>query len=660
MKLTLTKTRGNIIFLILMLAATIFGTVAATSFFAPCAIWFIILFILCLPSYEIKGGAALSLDLILPLFGGVFTIYFAHLINIAGHDFFEGEDSLLRYIGHGSTEPYVTLFPMVIFFYFFFRIFAVPRKFSAALMPLIPLLFALVDYYVYSFRGQEFMAADITGTGTAMNVASNYEFDLYKPFAFLILPYIMYICVCLRIKTDKSTSPWYLKTAANLALSTMIATAFVGSFENYYTRHQIFSWGDEGSRFNGFLLNFTMSVRILIPEEPEGYLGASYYDDYICYEEDSGLDDANIIVIMNESYCDPDFFFDDMTSDPDPFWDELTEDPNCISGIALSSVYGGRTPNSEFEMLTGITTGYLPAASIPYSMYVDGDMPSVPNYLRNLGYYTTAMHPYLSSGWNRTSVYPRLGFEKMMFLDDFDYDDSDKLRDYLSDMCAYKNLIAQLEEAPEGQKTFTFLVTMQNHGGYTTEYDNFDVKTYVDDIDDGWEFPVNNYVSLVAESDKALEMLVDYLRDQDEDYVLLVFGDHQPAIDHMGTNMGPGGDVWWVPYLIWTNYDMPDLIRDEDRDLREMTSFNYFAIDLLRAANVKVPAYFEYINDIRRVLPAINAAGYYSAAAGRFMPLETSVTDGDHDALMDYRYLQYNIIFDDGVNALTSEMLPER
>ena len=97
------------------------------------------------------------------------------------------------------------------------------------------------------------------------------------------------------------------------------------------------------------------------------------------------------------------------------------------------------------------------------------------------------MHPYLSSGWNRTSAYPKLGFDDYIFLDDFEYDDSDLIRSYMSDMCAYENLIDHIESAPSGQKTFTFLVTMQNHGGYSESFSNFPITEYVTDLDDGWE-----------------------------------------------------------------------------------------------------------------------------------------------------------------------------
>lgn len=37
-------------------------------------------------------------------------------------------------------------------------------------------------------------------------------------------------------------------------------------------------------------------------------------------------------------------------------------------------MFGGTTANSEYEFLTGNTTAFLPAGTVPYQMYVsDGD-----------------------------------------------------------------------------------------------------------------------------------------------------------------------------------------------------------------------------------------------------------------------------------------------
>ena len=52
----------------------------------------------------------------------------------------------------------------------------------------------------------------------------------------------------------------------------------------------------------------------------------------------------------------------------------------------------------------------MPNGAVPYMQYVDDPQYSLAWAMKEMGYYTIAMHPYYSSGWNRTNVYPNLEF----------------------------------------------------------------------------------------------------------------------------------------------------------------------------------------------------------------------------------------------------------
>ena len=73
--------------------------------------------------------------------------------------------------------------------------------------------------------------------------------------------------------------------------------------------------------------------------------------------------------------------------------------PNTISGHLYVSVLGGNTANSEFEYLTGDSMAFLPSGSIPYQQYLNKYALSIVSHMKELGYSTTAMHPYNASGW---------------------------------------------------------------------------------------------------------------------------------------------------------------------------------------------------------------------------------------------------------------------
>ena len=71
-----------------------------------------------------------------------------------------------------------------------------------------------------------------------------------------------------------------------------------------------------------------------------------------------------------------------------------------------------------------------------------------------------------------------------------------------------------------------FNVTMQNHSSYTESFDNFHPDIKVEGTDSA---ALNNYLSLMKLSDEALQELITYFEGQDEETIIVFFGDHQPT-----------------------------------------------------------------------------------------------------------------------------------
>lgn len=63
-------------------------------------------------------------------------------------------------------------------------------------------------------------------------------------------------------------------------------------------------------------------------------------------------------------------------------------------------------------------------------------MPSLAALAGNIGYDTTAFHPYKSSGWNRVLAYQYLDFDKQMYEEDVI--DPYYIRHYVSDKSDYE------------------------------------------------------------------------------------------------------------------------------------------------------------------------------------------------------------------------------
>ena len=128
-------------------------------------------------------------------------------------------------------------------------------------------------------------------------------------------------------------------------------------------------------------------------------------------------------------------------------------------------------------------------------------------------------------------------------------------------------------------------MTIQNHGSYTVA----DYPAEVTVTDYPGQFPkAEQYLTLANKSDEAFQMLVDYFSTYEEPTIILMFGDHQPSVEQefldLVYNVGDDGmsmeeymRKYEVPYLIWANYDLPQMELPT-------TSLNFLGQQLLRLA----------------------------------------------------------------------------
>lgn len=367
---------------------------------------------------------------------------------------------------------------------------------------------------------------------------------------------------------------------------------------------------------------------------------------------------VNVIAIMNESFADLGTV-GDFTTNQDylPFWRSLTE--NTVKGYAYSSVFGGTTANSEFEFLTGNSTAFTPPGTVPYQMYVKEGSESLVAQMNALGYTSIASHPYLSSGWNRPAVYADLGFSQSLFQEDFE--GAEKYRNYITDQSNYEKLVQLYEEKQDDEKLFLFNVTMQNHSGYDVPWTTLPREVYLTGTMQGRHPTVDQYLSLIYQSDKAFEYLINYFSQVEEPTVVVMFGDHQPQVagsfysKMLGSSpdLATQQDKYKVPFLIWANYDI------EEKDGIE-TSLNYISTLLCETANLPLTGYQQFLSELNETVPALNANGYMDRD-GKWHERISTMSEEEQKALNEYQMLQYNELFESRDERLEDFFfLPER
>lgn len=517
---------------------------------------------------------------------------------------------------------------------------------SAAISHCFFVVLAFVNYFVYLFRENEFIFADLRSIGTGLSVAGNYQLELHDRGWLVIVLSIVFVLAArlfrFRFQKKKAVYMRLLTGLSGLLLCIVVAIQTQGTNTE--------TWEKKGSYRNGYVLNFVLSARDSFVRAPEGYVLEEIAELEQQYQQtvknplgDELQKQPTIIVVMSESFADLRVLGEFKTNQPlMPFLDSLEE--NTVKGYALASVFGAKTPNSEWEFMTGGSMAFLPVGSVVYQQYMSDTPTSIVSTLKNEGYTCVSMHPYYETGWSRHLIYPTLGFDESYFIDDFDQ--TQLIRKYISDKEMYRKIIERYENRGVNEDLFIMSISMQNHGGYAKDYDNFEEKYYK--IGRSYT-DANQYFSLIRESDDALRELITYFEQVEDPVEIVFFGDHQPSLNSgfypllngkglSGLTLTELEALYTVPFFIWTNYDTPE-------ETVEITSLNFLSTMALERAGIDLPPYNRFLADLQDVVPAINARGYYSLDKEKYLHVEDALGE-ELKWISMYENLQYNNLFD--------------
>ncbi len=567
---------------------------------------------------------------------------------------------LLEWFTHNPFEtmkPYVQWMNVALFWFSALFLFGLTGRVSRALgiQTVFCIIYGLANYFVLEFRGAPIQPWDILSIGTAASVADNYEYKLDKDaltalIGLLVLLVMEFFLRAGFPRSGKKRRVWIARTALCLVTGLLCFgyTKMLHNEDFVQKKLRLYDklFTPTTIQFkNGTVTAFLMELQYMSVEKPAGYSEDSAKEALASYETaDVPERTPNIIVIMNEAFSDPAVLGQFSTNeDYMPFVHSLLDGAeDTVSGLLNVSVKGGNTANTEFEYLTGSSMAFLPYGSIPYQQYIKDETPSMASWLSDFGYRTVAMHPYRAAGWDRNKVYPLMGFDEMYF-EEF-YEDSALVRKYVSDEADYEKLIRIYEQKEPGEPLFLFNVTMQNHSSYNdwADYDNFTPDITADGIDSD---VLSAYLSLMKLSDQAIEELVQYFSEEEEDTVIVFFGDHQPTDSVINPILKLNGttssalspeeeaDRYQVPFFIWANYDI-----EEESGLN--ISANYLASRTLDAAGLPKPGYFSFLTELEKQVPVISA-NHVSLSDGTF-----SAADEQDDLLNEYRTFQYYQLFE--------------
>lgn len=501
----------------------------------------------------------------------------------------------------------------------------------------------IADYYTLSFRGTPFILSDILSSKTALGVAPGYKFVLNERMlvAFFVLALFSSFGSFVNVKKQGISQRIFIGIAGisigSMLIVLMLYTEVIT--KNRFTTQAFIP--TVSSRHNGLPLNIVESIKQSLLDAPEGYTDEAVAEIIESLKPFQAVDSSysksvkpNIIVIMNESFTDFDYLLHvQTTEEPLPKFKALSE--NCIKGTLISSIYGGNTPNSEFEFLTGCSLAFLPQGIVTYQQLIDHELPTLTSHLKNQGYSTTAIHLYNPEFFSRSRIYPLLGFDDFISINNATVP-IDIIGDYATDESSFK-AIEQLYENSNGNPFFTFCVTIQNHGGYWHWNRDILVTNANSDY-------ANDYASLLKKTDDAFADLIDYFTNVTEPTIIVMFGDHQPNLfedfyesiwdGYFFTDEEQTYLKAKVPFIIWANYDIAEETYND-------MSINYLAPIVLKTAGLPLSGYQAYLDNLHQEVPVVSGIGYVDKNGNYFTDYSGTPYN---DMLENYAYLQYNYL----------------
>lgn len=350
-----------------------------------------------------------------------------------------------------------------------------------------------------------------------------------------------------------------------------------------------------GAEINGPLVQFLNNVDIQTMIEPKGYSKATMQQVAKRYqklshqlnkERTNQIDQFTVIYNLSESFADPKRVPTvSYQGDPIPTIHQQTKQNG---GIMMSSGYGGGTANMEYMTLTSMpTTNYQATLATPYTQLVPyhEHTYSIADQFKH----TTAIHPYNTMFYDRSTDYPKLGIHTFYNIDDKKHPIKHQhlIEDnpYLSDQTAYDNVIDQLQRCQDPQ--FINLVTMQNHTPWDNKYQN--TEKWNATAGDGTDEDVlSQYIQGINYTDKAVQKFIDKIKDRPQPIVWVFYGDHLPGL-YTNPMDQDGLILHQTDYFIYLNNAAKKKIAGQSKKMAtKFVDPNEFTAQVLQLTNSQV------------------------------------------------------------------------
>lgn len=431
----------------------------------------------------------------------------------------------------------------------------------------ISCILAIINELKMSARGEAFTLNDITVAKEAFLVAGNYDLRIssvdVKIFLLLLcIFFILRFFIPKRQKTGDEKNIKIISIVSALVCAGVFVTLWMniknvterlGEAENVFVTAEFYDR-------KGYLVGIARTTPHKM-KSPSNYSKRAIKEIQDSVSIKKNDNSPNIIFVMNESLYDIEVLggveFSRNPLEKMKKWQE-----KYAHGNFISPTFGGGTCNTEFEVLTGCPLDNVREYSeLPYLDLIHHDVVSLISLMNHNGYRTTAFHSNTGSYFNRRQIYNYMGFEEVYFTEEMG--ELPKEGQYPSDLELYKKVIETYEAGKSNNKPFfAYIITMQNHGGYSYEYDECGIEVLHGIYEN--ERALQTYANIISSSVDAMEYLITYFEALEDPTVIVMFGDHIPGVNVVFGDRNEEVEnvepyvLAVTPLVIYSNYDLPN------------------------------------------------------------------------------------------------------
>jgi len=233
--------------------------------------------------------------------------------------------------------------------------------------------------------------------------------------------------------------------------------------------------------------------------------------------------------------------------------------PN-LNGLIEKSIYfknyycetaAGGTSDAEFLANTSM---YPIKSGAVYMKYPGNYYYSLPKILKEQGYVSFVMHAYKPGFWNRSVMYPSLGFDEYLNRNHYEHDEVIGMG--LSDKSFFRQSLDYLKKVKEPY--YAFLITLTSH----YPYDNTDAYNDALDVGELKGTFLGNYLEAIHYADASLGYLIDRLKEEGlwDNTVLTVYGDHYAISKDRKDELADFLDIDDMNDYMWVKHQKVPLI----------------------------------------------------------------------------------------------------